>query len=377
MNILYWMDGFPPRIGGIETQGLCLVKEMHKLQHNCFVVANQDTPDFQQTECSDGIDILRFDFSVFTKAGANGQELLKSFEEKFMALLNKNKPDIIHLFLFLRSNSALLYLLLIRKLTYPVVLTLHSVYEEESFSFVKGFLENAQHICCVSDTVLKQVEIHLPNVMNKTTLISNALPEPALLPITPSFTPPIFLCIGRLSGEKGFDLAIQAFAEVLKHAPEVHLIIAGSGPKKSFLEKIIADLKISASVTLTGSIAVENIPALINQSSIVLMPSRAESFGLVALEAAQMERPIIASAVGGLLEVVEHQKSGLLVPADNVDELYKAMMWLLENPAHAIKIGKYARVRALKKFSVKRMIESYQRVYSQLTQNKTTEVAYE
>lgn len=372
MNIFYWTDGYFPRIGGIETQGLCLTKEIRNRGHSCTVLANQDEPTVPEMEAIEGINIYRFNFSLFKNPDIDAQELLKIVEEKILLIFDKTKPDVIHLYLYFcyQSYSAFIYLLLRKKLPYPVVLTLHTVPERQSFNFLTRFFENADRICCVSESVFDAIRIYAPSVLSKTRVISNALSTPALQPTPLSFEPPIFLCLGRFSNEKGFDLAIQAFAQVQAQFPGAKLVLAGSGLMQRIYEKLIDDLDLSKSVSFTGSISIENVPASINQSSIVLIPSHIESFCLVALEAAQMERPVIASAVGGLLEVVVNEKTGILIPPHDIDELSKAMIRLLNNPSQATEMGKQARIRALKEFSAEHMVNAYEDVYSFLKEQK-------
>lgn len=375
MKIFFWTDGFFPSIGGIETQTLRLVKGLQALNYTCFVLANQDGAALQQEYCN-GINIARFKFSLFKAANTNGTDIVKNFKEKLLNIVNEFEPDVVHLSLYLRSHSALAYMLLQKMLPCPVVLTLHSIpfVIDKPFSLVNNFFSSADRICCVSKFVVDQVKLYAPSAMHKTSLIYNGLPVPKLLPSILSFTSPAILCLGRFSEEKGFDLAIQAFAKVYKYFPQAQLILAGDGPGMVLFKKLVDDLELSGAVTFSGAIKVEDVPAMMNQATMILMPSHTESFGLVALEAAQMERPIIASAVGGLLEVVVHQETGILVPPNNIDALYEAIMTLLNNPSLAIAMGKRARIRALHHFSVENMLDSYQQVYSDIVKNKPKEI---
>ena len=98
----------------------------------------------------------------------------------------------------------------------------------------------------------------------------------------------------------------------------------------------------------------------------VLMPSREESFGLVALESGLMGRPVIASRVGGLPEVVQHGETGLTVPRDDPEAMAAAAVRLLREPDRARRFGEAARERGLSTFSLDRYVDQYEALYRRL-----------
>src|SRR4029453_14080575 len=102
-------------------------------------------------------------------------------------------------------------------------------------------------------------------------------------------------------------------------------------------------------VEFIGWVAPENVPALINTATIVVMPFPLEQLGLLALEAAQMARPIVATRVGGLSEVVEQGQTGFLVDNENVNQVAEAIATLLERPELEIRMVKAPRHRALER----------------------------
>jgi glycogen(starch) synthase len=102
----------------------------------------------------------------------------------------------------------------------------------------------------------------------------------------------------------------------------------------------------------------------------VVMPSRTEGLPMVALEAAQMARPVIATPVGGVAEVVFHQKTGLIIEKENTQALAKAIAYLLDHPDITSRMGQAARARALEVFNMDNCINSYDRLYRKLIQTK-------
>jgi glycogen(starch) synthase len=106
------------------------------------------------------------------------------------------------------------------------------------------------------------------------------------------------------------------------------------------------------------------VPELINTASVVVVPSRwDEPFGLVALEAALMARPVVATRAGGLAEVVEHGITGFVIEKDDVVALASAVVHLLEHPGEADRIGSAARRRALERFAWDGCVDEYERLY--------------
>jgi glycogen(starch) synthase len=167
--------------------------------------------------------------------------------------------------------------------------------------------------------------------------------------------------------EKGFDLAVRAFASVVACFPNARLTIAGDGPARVELEELARELRLNSTVDFLGWVEPERIPELMSQSTIVVMPSRwQEPFGLVALQGSQMERPVVASRVGGLPEVVADGETGLLVKNEDVDGLATAIIHLIENPRIAQQMGKAGRERAQRLYSIEAHVAAYEKLYRQI-----------
>jgi glycogen(starch) synthase len=174
------------------------------------------------------------------------------------------------------------------------------------------------------------------------------------------------LCLGRLTIQKGFDLAVQALKVIIDHYPNVRLVIAGDGPERHNLEHLVIELGLERVVDFVGWVAPERVPALINTATVVIMPSRWEGLPLVALEAALMARPLIATPVEGLLEVVVHQQTGLLIEKEDSKALAEAVVFLLSEHEVATAMGQAARRRVQQVFSFKNCVEAYDAVYRRL-----------
>jgi glycogen(starch) synthase len=181
------------------------------------------------------------------------------------------------------------------------------------------------------------------------------------------FEPPRLLCLGRLSPEKGFDVALNAFAILVGEFPEARMLVAGNGYLRLELEQQATELGIRDRVEFPGWIAPAEVPALIDTATMVLMPSRQESLPLVALETASMARPIVATRIGGLPEVVADGETGLLVPPEDAPALANAISRLLHQRELASNMGKAAKNRVRQLFSWSSHVDRYDALYRKLT----------
>jgi glycogen(starch) synthase len=207
----------------------------------------------------------------------------------------------------------------------------------------------------------------VPEITSRSCVIYNGLrgPSVALAPLPTD--PPVVLCLGRIVRDKGFDLAVEALAVVARRIPAARLLIAGDGPERPALERQAQELGIADAVRFAGWVSPEAVPALINEAALVVMPSRwEEAFGLVALQAAQMGRPVVATRVGGLPEVVLHGETGLVVGKEDGAALAEAILFLLEHPDEAARLGEAARRRAADAFSMDRYLDQHDALYRRL-----------
>jgi glycosyltransferase involved in cell wall biosynthesis len=105
---------------------------------------------------------------------------------------------------------------------------------------------------------------------------------------------------------------------------------------------------------------------LINSATLIVLASEREAFGLSALEAAFMARPVVATRRGGLPEVVEHGATGLLIDELNANHLAEAVSWLLEHPESAASMGRAARERAHALFDWENCVDAYETLYEKI-----------
>ena len=161
---------------------------------------------------------------------------------------------------------------------------------------------------------------------------------------------PVLLFVGRIQPLKGLDIAIQALAALRR--PDALLVAVGGASGQEGdgeverIANLIDDLGLSAQVLFVPPQQHHILSTYYRAADVVLVPSRSESFGLVALEAGACGAPVVANAVGGLLTLIDHADTGFLVP-DRAPDLFAGhVRWLLENPDEARLMGERAARRA-------------------------------
>ena len=368
MKVLFWADGFWPRLGGTETMGLQLIEGMQARGHQYRVVAQRDHPSWKEDDTYRGIPIKRFDFNGVI--GKQNLGLMHSIQTYLEWVMSDFQPDIIHLNACDRG-SVFVFLLFLKLFRVPIVLTAHAPYLQGKADHIQlspimaKIALAADRICCVSNWVLTEIEKVQPEVKEKLTLIYNGLPMPEITPSPLSFSPPTLLAFGRLSWEKGFDTAVKAFGLLKKSGSNARLIIGGGGPERPALEKLVSELGIEDSVTFLGVLTEEGALSVFNQATLVVVPSILESFGLVILASMQMQRPVIASRVQGVPEVISEGEAGLLFPRQDAAALCEAIQSLLLQPEKAVQMGIEGRKRAMQ-FTLQQNVLQSETVYKEL-----------
>jgi glycosyltransferase involved in cell wall biosynthesis len=170
-----------------------------------------------------------------------------------------------------------------------------------------------------------------------------------------------FLCVGRLIPIKGHVVLLRAFRRVLDARPDALLDIAGRGPLDHGLKDLSRELDLTGAVRFLGHVT--PIQASVEQAFAVVVPSLGEGFGMVALEAMERARPVIAASIGGLEDLIRDGETGLLVPPGEDEPLAEAMLALAADPARAAAMGVEARRRALERFPEDRCTERTEEVY--------------
>ena len=179
---------------------------------------------------------------------------------------------------------------------------------------------------------------------------------------------PTIVFVGRLSEEKGLEPLIQAMFLLKKEVPNINLIIAGTGPLESKLKQQVKKMDLSQNVVFTGFC--NNSFELIGQSDVFVLPSRTEGAPIVLIEAMAMGVPIVATKVGGIPELVEDNKIGLLIKDDCPKKIASAIFELLKDPKKACQMGIEGKHRAFNNFHQDKFIGQMEEMYLGLLDKK-------
>jgi phosphatidylinositol alpha-1,6-mannosyltransferase len=167
---------------------------------------------------------------------------------------------------------------------------------------------------------------------------------------------PVLLTIARLVARKGIDTVLAALARVRDSVPDVAYVVAGDGPDRERLEELARHAGVADCVRFTGPVPDDELPLWYSLGDVFVMPSRSEppdveGFGIVYLEAAACERPVVAARAGGVPDAVADGVSGLLVEPADPAGLARALSELLRDPARRAGLGRRARERVLSDFT--------------------------
>jgi glycosyltransferase involved in cell wall biosynthesis len=184
--------------------------------------------------------------------------------------------------------------------------------------------------------------------------------------------------VGRLEWWKGQDYFLQAIAEIVPSYPNVKALLIGAPDHTQVghefhqkLQQMVQELNLSEHVLFTGFRS--DVTDILRMSEIVVhSASEPEPFGRVVVEAMLVSRPVVATAAGGVLDIVQDQVTGLLVPPKEATAMAHAIRQLLQDREKATRMGQDARKNAKERFSVKQHIAAIQNIYESILITRKT-----
>lgn len=187
------------------------------------------------------------------------------------------------------------------------------------------------------------------------------------------------ITVANLRREKSHETLIAAAALLAADFPDVTFQIVGDGPRRAQLEGLARASQLENRVVFLGHR--EDVGTLLSQSDVFVLPSRSEAFPNGAIEAMAAGLPVVASRVGGLLDLIDHGRTGLLVEPGDPQALAAALRQLFTDRARAAQLGDRARAEVRQRYSFDRMVESFEDLYlaslpaRSLARSPRTEVA--
>ncbi|GCB53935.1 glycosyltransferase family 4 protein [Rhodococcus erythropolis] len=273
--------------------------------------------------------------------------------------LRRFAPDVVYV-----STVTIPWLAVVAKLLgYPVIFHVHEAEDTASKPIRMGLsaqLLLSQRVIANSNACRELILRDIPTLGRRVRVIYNGVAGPSTEPTAPrlSLTGPIRLVlVGRIAPRKGTDVAVEALAILVRRGVDVTLdlvggVFAGYEWFEDDLSRIAAASDVSDRIRYLG--VVEQVWETMDSADIALVPSRAEPFGNVAVEAQLFAKPVLASAVQGLTEIIEDGRNGLLVEPGNAVALADAIQSTIESWGSTREQAIDARTEALTRFSPER-----------------------
>ncbi len=293
------------------------------------------------------------------------------------AILRRVRPDILHTHLFHADLAGRL-----AAAAAGVRAVVHSVHVAEQrfrpwqFAFARLADPWCARIVCVSQAVADHHRRRSGLPANRYQVIYNGIDVDRFRPDRAARRrlreqwgvvgdEPLVAFVGRLDPQKAPELLLEAMELLVARSSPIHAVLAGDGPLRIALERRLADSPAAGRVRLLGHW--DDVPGLLSAADLLAMPSRWEGFGLAAAEAMAAERPVVATAVAGLTEVVEAERTGLLVPCDDPIALAGAVARLAGRADLRRAMGQAGRARVERLFRIEDCVARHERLYEEVT----------
>jgi glycosyltransferase involved in cell wall biosynthesis len=353
MKILI-IGNYPPLVGGEERQIYETVRYLKK-RHKIIILtplAKRKKTKNPKIICvpslSNNIVIRNFIFSLFAIP-------------YLISILRKEKPDIMHIHFGFTNQF---YFIFSRLFSIPLIFTLHGCYGSKYFDFkllrkiTKFSLSKAKKIIAVSRrTYLGLKEMKLED---KSIIIPNGVDINFFKP-SKNVKNNTIAFFGRLHPQKGVEYLLEAFKKVQKKNKKVKLMIVGTGPLEKKLKNIAK--KENLNCKFFGHVSDKKLVQIVSSSYMVVFPSLWEGMPLAILEALAMGRPVIASKVSGIEDVIKNGKNGILIEPKKPSQLANKILFLLENKKIAERLGNEGRKVAIN-YSWKEIVKNIENVYT-------------
>ncbi len=274
-------------------------------------------------------------------------------------LFRRWKTDVVHT----HENRAMLHAVPAARLAAVrrVVHTRHGVIgiSPRWVSIFRHLSRLTDRVVCVSDDC-RSVTLRMGVSPAKLCRIWNGIDVERFAYTGPTAGGPI-VAVGVLRPEKDHATLLRAVALVARDDPGVRVLIAGEGPCRPELERLIRELDLGRQVELLGN--VHDVPTLLASAGLFVLPSLTEGVSLTLLEAMARGLPVVATRTGGNPEVVVEATTGLLAPVGDVSGLADALLRLSRDPEWCRRMGREGRHRVEQYFDVRRMVADYESLY--------------
>ena len=392
--------------GGSEKYYFELAKLLREKGHEIAFFSMQNEKNIK-TDCKEYF-VDNIDLNSNNKAKALEVIYSKQNKIKMQEALEDFKPDIIHINNFQRQLSSSI-IEAIKEKNIPIVFTAHDV---QAICPAITMLDNEKNICekckkgkyincikkkCVKDSTLKSIlgaiegyyyrykkiytkkidYIITPSEFYKQKLVEDGIPEEKIEAIhnfveleeydIDTQDDGYALYFGRLSKEKGILNLIEAFSKIKTGT----LYIAGEGPEKENIEKIIKENNLSERIKLLGFLKSDEMKKYISKCKFVVVPSIwYENCPYSVMETLAIGKPVLGADIGGIPELVKNNENGLTYKYDSVEDLTEKMQKMFEDDKLTEKMGQNAKENAKKLYSKEIHYDKIIKIYEKLLESK-------
>lgn len=389
MNIFVYGGHIPPTMGGEEIHVWELSRELGRKGHSVTLVGST----LEKARFYEKIGTLEV-FRIQVINVPIIRTILRFFITTYLLLKQnrKRKFDLIHVHQSVRLPIAYFYAKIIKC---PLVLTEHgsiiSLDRKRVARFIYGFFIKRTQIIINASQELADYCLKLGARAETTFVFANAIAPDHLTATKDDIEKlrenlgfnkqdKVVLSLRRLVPKNGVHYLVEAFKEVVQALPSIRLVIVGDGSLKQEIESRINKYGLNENVVCVGTVPNYDVPKYIGVSDFAVFPSLAEATSIAALEVMAMGKPVIASDVGGLPEIVLNNKTGLLVPfgtskssyidyglsSDVVDSLSEAIKLLATDEALRLELGKNAKDNVINNHSWNSYVDKTINLYKQV-----------
>ena len=375
MKVALCTDYFYPRIGGVSSHVAGLASELERRHHEVVIMTKFAKGD-TRSSIAGKVSYLRPSIPIPVI-------LVPPKAADIRDVLERGKFDIVHAHHAFTPTS-LLSVSAARKIGMPAVLTNHTIFlasDHESLwvptSYVlypfRRYINKANLITAVSQTAADFIGhftergkvVVIPNGIDSDRFDSR--PCAKEYPTHEVGGGHIILYVGRLVYRKGIHVLVKAMPQILRELPDAQLLIAGEGVMGDFIKLLIKSLDLKDHVKLMGFVPNEMLPDLYGLSQVFVLPSLyCESFGITLLEAMASGKPVVASNVGGVPEVVEDEVTGLLFRKGDERDLADGVLRVMSDHDLALKLAEKARRSVEDNFSWFVVADKIESLYEEL-----------
>lgn len=348
---------FAPVLGGLQEVVFQLAREFTLLGHETLVVTNRYPRSLPASQVVDGITVKRMLFIGLPQGGWFPARMVKELAGSIISAINlirlvimmqRYRPDIVNIHFL--GSQAMFGQAASRLVGIPYVISLHGDDVEglprrpkmtrKVFEIV---IRHANHVTACSKYLLGIASDIVPEIRENGTTIWNGVDANEISSAEPHAHPRRYIfAAGRFVKKKGFDILLRAYRIALDNGINADLIMAGMGPEADALHALAMELgiqempprvagRVEHGVLFWGRASRKEMMSLLVGCTLLVVPSRAEPFGIIALEGLASGKPIVATRTGGLIELLSGRSRTKLVEPEDPFALSNAIVQLAED----------------------------------------------